>query len=70
MAPQDEASRWLQQAQQEIRDAEDLRRRERFYLALFLCQPAAEKAQWLEESLPGKVPGTEFVLDLYLPIAE
>jgi hypothetical protein len=33
MAPQDEASRWLQQAQQEIRDAEDLRRRERFYLA-------------------------------------
>lgn len=26
--------------------------------------------QWLEESLPEAPPGTEFVLDLYLPIAE
>ena len=26
--------------------------------------------QWLEESLPMDLPGTEFVLDLYLPIAE
>ena len=26
--------------------------------------------QWLEESLPMDLPGTEFVLDLHLPIAE
>jgi DNA gyrase inhibitor GyrI len=26
--------------------------------------------QWLEESLPAELPDTEFVLDLYLPIAE
>jgi DNA gyrase inhibitor GyrI len=26
--------------------------------------------QWLEESLPMNLPGTEFVLDLYLPIVE
>jgi len=26
--------------------------------------------QWLEESLPIQLPDTEFVLDLYLPIAE
>jgi AraC family transcriptional regulator len=26
--------------------------------------------QWLEESLPESPPGTEFVLELYLPIAE
>jgi len=44
MTPEDEAARWLQQAQQEIQDAEDLASRERFYLALFLCQQAAEKA--------------------------
>ena len=44
MMPADEAVRWLQQAQQELRDAEDLARRRRFYLSLFLCQQAAEKA--------------------------
>jgi len=26
--------------------------------------------QWLEQSLPMNLPNTEFVLDLYLPIAE
>lgn len=26
--------------------------------------------QWLEESLPMNLPGTEFVLDLYLPVSE
>lgn len=26
--------------------------------------------QWLEESLPIKKPGTEFILDLYLPVTE
>ena len=26
--------------------------------------------QWLEQSIPGDLPGIEFVLDLYLPIAE
>jgi DNA gyrase inhibitor GyrI len=26
--------------------------------------------QWLEETVPMELPGTEFVLDLYLPIAE
>ena len=27
-------------------------------------------AQWLEESIPLDIPDTEFVLDLYIPIAE
>lgn len=44
MTPSDEACRWLQQAQEELCDAEDLRGRGRFYLSLFLCQQAAEKA--------------------------
>jgi DNA gyrase inhibitor GyrI len=28
------------------------------------------KHQWLEETLPDNPPGTEFVLDLYIPLAE
>ena len=40
----DEARRWLIQAQDEFHDADDLRQRERFYLALFHFQQAAEKA--------------------------
>jgi HEPN domain-containing protein len=43
-SPADEASRWLIHAQDEYQDAEDLRKRERFYLALFHFQQAAEKA--------------------------
>lgn len=39
-----EARRWLTHAQDEYQDAEDLRERERFYLALFHFQQAAEKA--------------------------
>jgi len=42
--PLEEARRWLLQAQDEYQDAEDLRQRGRFYLALFLFQQAAEKA--------------------------
>jgi len=42
--PEEEAGRWLLQAQDEFADAEDLRKRERFYLALFHFQQAAEKA--------------------------
>ncbi|MCR4419196.1 MAG: HEPN domain-containing protein [Clostridia bacterium] len=39
-----EAERWLTQAKDEFADADDLRRRGRFYLALFHFQQAAEKA--------------------------
>jgi len=42
--PEEEARRWLLQAMDEFADAEDLRKRERFYLALFHFQQAAEKA--------------------------
>lgn len=40
----EEAQRWLIQAQDEFQDADELRRRGRFYLALFHFQQAAEKA--------------------------
>ncbi len=40
----EESLRWLTQAQDEFQDADDLRRRGRFYLALFHFQQAAEKA--------------------------
>ena len=40
----EESLRWLTQAQDEFADAEELRRRGRFYLALFHFQQAAEKA--------------------------
>jgi HEPN domain-containing protein len=40
----EESLRWLAQAQDEFADADELRRRKRFYLALFHFQQAAEKA--------------------------
>ncbi len=40
----EEALRWFTQAKDEFLDADELRKRERFYLALFLFQQAAEKA--------------------------
>ncbi len=39
----EEADRWLTQARDEFQDADDLRLRGRFYLALFHFQQAAEK---------------------------
>lgn len=39
-----EAARWLTQAKDELEDADELRKRGRFYLALFHFQQAAEKA--------------------------
>ena len=42
--PEDEGRRWLKQAQEEFQDAQRLREAGRFYLSLFLCQQAAEKA--------------------------
>jgi len=39
-----ESLRWLTQAQDEFQDADELRKRGRFYLALFHFQQAAEKA--------------------------
>ena len=39
----EESLRWLTQAQDEFQDADDLRKRGRFYLALFHFQQAAEK---------------------------
>jgi HEPN domain-containing protein len=44
MQPEKEALRWLTHAKDEFLDADDLRRRSRFYLALFHFQQAAEKA--------------------------
>jgi HEPN domain-containing protein len=40
----EESLRWLTQAKDEFQDADDLRKRDRFYLALFHFQQAAEKA--------------------------
>lgn len=40
----EEALRWFTQAKDEFQDADDLRKRGRFYLALFHFQQAAEKA--------------------------
>lgn len=40
----DESLRWLTQARDEFEDAEELRKRKRFYLALFHFQQATEKA--------------------------
>lgn len=43
-SPEEEARRWLLQAEDEFVDACELRKRGRFYLALFHFQQAAEKA--------------------------
>jgi len=40
----EESRRWLTQAQDEFQDADELRRRGRYYLALFHLQQATEKA--------------------------
>lgn len=40
----EESLRWFTQAKDEFEDADDLRKRGRFYLALFHFQQAAEKA--------------------------
>lgn len=40
----DESLRWLTQAKDEFEDADELRKRGRFYLALFHFQQATEKA--------------------------
>jgi HEPN domain-containing protein len=40
----EESLRWLTQAQDEFQDADDLRKRGRYYLALFHFQQATEKA--------------------------
>jgi HEPN domain-containing protein len=42
--PEEEALRWFTRAKDEFQDAEELRKRGRFYLALFHFQQAAEKA--------------------------
>jgi HEPN domain-containing protein len=42
--PEEEARRWFTQAKDEFEDADELRKRGRFYLALFHFQQAAEKA--------------------------
>lgn len=42
--PREEAWRWFTQAKDEFQDADDLRKRGRFYLALFHFQQASEKA--------------------------
>lgn len=52
-----EARRWLIQARDEFEDADELRRRQRFYLALFHFQQAAEKA--LKAYLYAKLKSSE-----------
>ncbi|MGA9139769.1 MAG: HEPN domain-containing protein [Methanocella sp.] len=42
--PEEEALRWFTQAKDEFEDADELRKRGRFYLALFHFQQATEKA--------------------------
>ncbi|OGP96643.1 MAG: hypothetical protein A2157_11875 [Deltaproteobacteria bacterium RBG_16_47_11] len=42
--PKEESLRWFTQARDEFHDADELRERKRFYLALFHFQQAAEKA--------------------------
>lgn len=53
----EEAKRWFTQARDEFNDANDLRIRERFYLALFHFQQATEKA--LKAYLYSIVPSEE-----------
>lgn len=53
----EEAKRWFLQAKDEFMDAEDLRIRKRFYLALFHFQQAAEKA--LKGYLYSVIPSEE-----------
>ncbi len=53
----EESLRWLAQAADEFQDAEDLRKRGRFYIALFHFQQAAEKA--LKAYLYMKVRSTD-----------
>jgi HEPN domain-containing protein len=58
--PLEEARRWLTHAQDEFGDAEELRLRGRFYLALFHFQQATEKA--LKAYLYSIVPSEEVFL--------
>jgi len=53
----EEALRWLTQAEDEFEDADELRKRGRFYLALFHFQQAAEKA--LKSHLYARVKSIE-----------
>lgn len=43
-SPEEESVRWFTQAKDEFADADELRKRGRFYLALFHFQQATEKA--------------------------
>lgn len=56
-AVESEARRWLTQARDEFEDADELRKRQRFYLALFHFQQAAEKA--LKAYLYSELKSTE-----------
>jgi len=56
-AYEEEARRWLVQARDEFEDADELRTRGRFYLALFLFQQATEKA--LKAYLVAELKSTE-----------
>lgn len=58
--PKEEASRWFTQAKDEFEDADELRKRGRFYLALFHFQQSAEKA--LKAFLYLKVESVEVFL--------
>ena len=53
----EESQRWFTQAKDEFLDADELRKRERYYLALFHFQQAAEKA--LKAFLYSKVKSME-----------
>ena len=63
----EESHRWLTQAKDEFQDADDLRKRGRFYLALFHFQQAAEKG--LKAYLYLKVKSIDDLLEMAFDIS-
>ena len=67
--PEGEGRRWLKQAQEEFQDAQRLREAGRFYLALFLCQQATEKALKAYLYFKGEEPIFSHSITELLPFA-
>jgi hypothetical protein len=59
--PDDEAKRWLAQAEEEYKDAAFLMGARRYYLALYLCQQSAEKGLIFKYPFQGRLPGVDAV---------
>ena len=67
--PEGEGRRWLKQAQEEFQDAQRLREAGRFYLSLFLCQQATEKALKAYLYFKGEEPIFSHSITELLPFA-